>query len=49
MVKGIGPVYAGKLVNAFGMAVFDVIEQTPGRLREIPGIGGSAGIHVKNS
>jgi len=39
MVKGIGPVYAGKLVNAFGMAVFDVIEQTPGRLREIPGIG----------
>jgi len=39
MVKGIGPVYAGKLVQAFGMAVFDVIEQTPQRLREIPGIG----------
>ena len=39
MVKGIGPVYAGKLINAFGMAVFDVIEQTPDRLREIPGIG----------
>jgi len=39
MVKGIGPVYAGKLVQAFGVAVFDVIEQTPQRLREIPGIG----------
>jgi len=39
MVKGIGPVYAGKLVNAFGMAVFDVIKQTPDRLREISGIG----------
>ena len=39
MVKGIGPVYAGKLVKAFGAAVFDVIEQTPQRLREIPGIG----------
>jgi exodeoxyribonuclease V alpha subunit len=39
LVKGIGPVYAGKLVQAFGAAVFDVIEQTPQRLREIPGIG----------
>ena len=39
MVKGIGPVYAGKLVKAFGAAVFDVIERTPQRLREIPGIG----------
>jgi len=39
MVKGIGPVYAGKLVKSFGAAVFDVIEQSPGRLREIAGIG----------
>ena len=39
MVKGIGPVYAGKLVAAFGAAVFEVIEQTPLRLREIGGIG----------
>ena len=39
MVKGIGPVYAGKLVNAFGVAVFDIIEQSPERLRDIPGIG----------
>jgi hypothetical protein len=38
MVKGIGPVYAGKLVKSFGAAVFDVIEQSPERLREIPGI-----------
>ena len=39
MVKGIGPVYAAKLVQAFGAAVFEVIEQTPTRLREIGGIG----------
>lgn len=39
MVKGIGPVYAGKLVKAFGAAVFDIIEQSPERLREIAGIG----------
>ena len=39
MVKGIGPVYAARLVEAFRTAVFDVIEQTPERVREIAGIG----------
>ncbi len=39
MIKGIGPVYAKKLIAAFGEAVFDVIEQEPDRLREIAGIG----------
>lgn len=39
MVKGIGPHFAKKLVNAFGADVFDVIEQTPERLLELPGIG----------
>ena len=38
MVKGIGPVYAGRLVAAFGEAVFDIIEASPERLREVPGI-----------
>ena len=39
MIRGIGPVYAKKLVRAFGEAVFDVIEQEPDRLREVTGIG----------
>jgi exodeoxyribonuclease V alpha subunit len=39
MIRGIGPVYAKKLVRAFGEAVFDIIEQEPGRLREVTGIG----------
>src|SRR3954470_5288180 len=39
MVKGIGPVYAKRLVAAFGEAVFDVVEQAPDRLREVAGIG----------
>jgi exodeoxyribonuclease V alpha subunit len=39
MIRGIGPVYAKKLVRAFGEAVFDVIQQEPSRLREITGIG----------
>src|SRR6201998_756307 len=39
MIRGIGPVYAKKLVRAFGQAVFDVIEQEPPRLRGVIGIG----------
>jgi exodeoxyribonuclease V alpha subunit len=39
MIRGVGPVYAKKLVRAFGEKVFDVIEATPDRLREIGGIG----------
>jgi exodeoxyribonuclease V alpha subunit len=39
MIRGIGPVYAKKLVRAFGETVFDLIEQEPGRLREVTGIG----------
>ncbi|MEJ2108332.1 MAG: ATP-dependent RecD-like DNA helicase [Acidobacteriota bacterium] len=38
-IKGIGPVYAKKLVNAFGDSVFEVIEQSPERIEEIGGIG----------
>jgi exodeoxyribonuclease V alpha subunit len=39
MIRGIGPVYAKKLVAAFGDSVFEVIENNPGRLRRVPGIG----------
>ncbi len=39
MIRGIGPVYAGKLVRAFGEKMFDVIEAEPERLREVTGIG----------
>src|SRR5712675_967201 len=39
MIRGVGPAYAKKLVRAFGEKVFDVIEATPDRLREVDGIG----------
>src|SRR5213593_5066042 len=39
MIRGIGPVYAKKLLRAFGDKVFDVIEAEPDRLREVVGIG----------
>jgi exodeoxyribonuclease V alpha subunit len=39
MVKGIGPVYAKKLVARFGAAIFDVIENQSARLQDVEGIG----------
>ena len=39
MIRGIGPVYAKKMVKAFGEKVFEIIEADPDRLREVDGIG----------
>jgi exodeoxyribonuclease V alpha subunit len=39
VARGIVPVYAKKMVKAFGEKVFDVIEAEPHRLREVTGIG----------
>ena len=49
MVKGIGPHFAKKLVKAFGELVFDVIEQSPERLLELPGIGKKRQQRVTNA
>src|SRR5690349_9314627 len=38
-IRGIGPIYARRLIRAFGETVFELIEQTPERLREVAGIG----------
>jgi len=39
MIKGVGPVYARKLVEKFGETIFDIIEQQSARLEEVEGIG----------
>jgi exodeoxyribonuclease V alpha subunit len=39
LLKGIGPHFAKKLIDAFGADVFTVIEQEPARLRDVDGIG----------
>ncbi len=39
LVKGVGPVIAGRIVDAFGDDTFTVIDATPGHLTEVPGIG----------
>ena len=39
LVRGVGPVYARALVQAFGSSVFEVVEASPARLREVRGVG----------
>jgi exodeoxyribonuclease V alpha subunit len=39
LIKGIGPVYAKKLVDTFGEEIFAIIDQCSVRLEEIDGIG----------
>lgn len=41
MVKGIGPVYARKLVQKFGEEIFEIIEEHPACLEAVEGIGPS--------
>ena len=41
LVKGIGPVLAGRMADRFGDQTLDVIENSAGRLTEVPGIGPS--------
>ncbi len=49
MIRGIGPIYASKLVATFGDQVFEVIEQAPERLREVPGIGPVRGQRISQA
>jgi len=39
LIKGIGPVMAGRIVGRFGEYTFDIIDNEIGRLKEVDGIG----------
>src|SRR5262245_33550475 len=39
LVKGVGPVNAGRIVDAFGEATFEIIDTAPERLTTVKGIG----------
>jgi exodeoxyribonuclease V alpha subunit len=49
MVKGIGPVYAKKLVHKFGEKIFDIIEKESGRLEDVGGIGPQRRLRIKEA
>ena len=43
LIRGIGPVYARRLVRGFGETVFDIIDQQPERLRKCPASAAAPG------
>ena len=49
MVKGIGPVYAKKLVATFAEQIFDIIETQSARLEDVDGIGPKRRIRIKEA
>ena len=49
LIKGIGPIYAKKLVEAFGMGVLDVIENRSAELEQVDGIGPLRRRQIKES
>ncbi len=49
LVKGIGKEYAKRLVQTFGRDVFDVIENSSGKLLKVEGIGKQRKDNIKNA
>ncbi len=39
MVPGIGPAYAKRIVETFGLETLEVLDRTPSRLVDVPGLG----------
>ncbi|KQX17131.1 helicase [Streptomyces sp. Root431] len=39
LVKGIGPVFADRITQHFGLDTLDILEESPARLVEVPGLG----------
>ncbi|MFE0653188.1 ATP-dependent RecD-like DNA helicase [Streptomyces sp. NPDC059534] len=39
LVKGIGPVFADRITQHFGLDTLDILEEAPERLIEVPGLG----------
>ncbi|NDD58336.1 MAG: ATP-dependent RecD-like DNA helicase [Chlamydiae bacterium] len=39
LIKGIGPVYAERIVKTFGVQSLDIIDKYPDKLSEVPGLG----------
>lgn len=49
LIKGIGPIYAKKIVQTFGTESFNILDKEPERLKEVPGIGEKRYLEIKES
>ena len=41
LIKGIGPEFASRIVERFGIETLEILDRDPGRISEVPGIGPS--------
>jgi exodeoxyribonuclease V alpha subunit len=41
LIKGIGPEFASRIVDRFGIETLEILDRDPGRISEVPGIGPS--------
>jgi exodeoxyribonuclease V alpha subunit len=39
LIKGIGPEFAGRIVDRFGIETLEILDRDPARISEVPGIG----------
>lgn len=49
LIKGVGPVTARKIVDHFGLKTLDVLDNTPDKILEVPGIGPSKADLIGNA
>lgn len=49
LIHGIGPVYAKRLINAFGVETLKVIDKMPHRLENVPGIGRKRAAQIREA
>jgi len=49
LIEGIGPVFAKRLVDAFGIETLRVIDEEPKRLRKVPGIGAKRAKQIREA
>ena len=49
LIKGIGPVMAERMVYHFGVDIMHIIDDEPGRLIEVPGLGPKRSTRIKDA
>jgi exodeoxyribonuclease V alpha subunit len=49
LIKGIGPEFAARIVARFGEKTLEILDARPERIREVPGIGESRALAIKQA
>jgi exodeoxyribonuclease V alpha subunit len=49
LIHGIGPAYAKRMVEAFGLETLRVIDEHPERLQQVPGIGAKRAVQIREA